>query len=48
MRPFAKELWFETRKRYELEALRESEFREGLLLRNAMRIASSVLADDDS
>jgi secondary thiamine-phosphate synthase enzyme len=50
MKSLTRELWFETRKRYEFiditgqveEALRDSSVREGLLLVNAMHITASV------
>ncbi len=55
MKSYAKELWFETRKRYELiditdqveAALRESGVKEGLCLCNAMHITASVFINDN-
>jgi secondary thiamine-phosphate synthase enzyme len=55
MKSHAKELWFETRKRFELiditgqveSALEESGVREGLCLVNAMHITASVFINDD-
>ncbi len=55
MKSFTRELWFETRKRYEfvnitgeLEALvRESGIAEGMLLCNAMHITASVFINDN-
>jgi secondary thiamine-phosphate synthase enzyme len=54
MKSLTRELWFETRKRYEFiditgqveEALRESGVREGLVLVNAMHITASVFIND--
>jgi secondary thiamine-phosphate synthase enzyme len=54
MKSFAKELWFETRKRQEFvnitdrveECLRESGVKEGLCLINAMHITASVFVND--
>ena len=54
MKSLTRELWFETRKRYEFiditgqveEALRDSGVREGLLLVNAMHITASVFIND--
>ena len=55
MKSFRKELWFETKKRYELihitdrveSALAESGIREGLCLVNAMHITASVFVNDN-
>lgn len=55
MKSFRKELWFATKKRYELvhitpmvrEALRESGIKEGLCLVNAMHITASVFINDN-
>ena len=55
MKSFTKELWFETRKRYEFiditdqveGALRDSGIREGLCLVNAMHITASVFINDN-
>jgi secondary thiamine-phosphate synthase enzyme len=55
MKSFTRELWFETKKRYEfvnisneLDALvRESGIAEGMLLCNAMHITASVFINDD-
>lgn len=55
MKSYAKELWFCTKKRYELiditaqveAALEESGIREGLLLCNAMHITASVFINDN-
>jgi secondary thiamine-phosphate synthase enzyme len=55
MKSFTKELWFETKKRYEFiditdqveEALRASGIAEGLCLCNAMHITASVFINDD-
>jgi secondary thiamine-phosphate synthase enzyme len=55
MKSFRKELWFETKKRYELihitdrveSALAESGIREGLCLVNAMHITASVFINDN-
>jgi secondary thiamine-phosphate synthase enzyme len=54
MKSLTRELWFETRKRYEFiditsqveEALGDSGVREGLLLVNAMHITASVFIND--
>jgi len=54
MKSYAKELWFETKSRFEFiditdrveEALRESGIREGLCLINAMHITASVFVND--
>jgi secondary thiamine-phosphate synthase enzyme len=55
MKSFSRELWFNTKNRYELvditgqveDALRESGIREGLLLCNAMHITASVFINDN-
>jgi secondary thiamine-phosphate synthase enzyme len=55
MRSFKKELYFNTKNRYELvhitdqvnEALRESKIKEGLCLVNAMHITASVFINDN-
>ncbi|GAB1482517.1 secondary thiamine-phosphate synthase enzyme YjbQ [Treponema sp.] len=55
MKSFTKELWFETRRRYEFiditneleTALHESDIQEGLLLCNAMHITASVFINDN-
>ena len=55
MKSLAKELWFETAKRYEFiditdrveDALRDSGIREGLCLVNAMHITASVFINDN-
>ena len=55
MKSFRKELWYNTKDRYELinitdeveAALRESGIREGLCLVNAMHITSSVFINDN-
>jgi secondary thiamine-phosphate synthase enzyme len=55
MKSFAKELWFETKKRFELiditdqveDALRDSGIMEGLCLVNAMHITASVFINDN-
>jgi secondary thiamine-phosphate synthase enzyme len=55
MKSFTRELWFETKKRYELVditeqvelALRDSGVKEGLLLCNAMHITASVFINDN-
>lgn len=55
MTSYRKELWFETKKRYELvhitpqveQALQESGIREGLCLVNAMHITASVFINDN-
>lgn len=54
MKSLTRELWFETKKRYEFiditgqveEALRDSGVREGLILVNAMHITASVFIND--
>lgn len=55
MKSYRKELWFQTRERFELinvtpqveDALAESGIREGLCLVNAMHITASVFINDD-
>jgi secondary thiamine-phosphate synthase enzyme len=55
MKSFTKELWFETKKRYEFiditpkieEALVASGIKEGLVLCNAMHITASVFINDN-
>ena len=55
MKSYRKELWFNTRKRYEFvritdqvqEAIHESGITEGLCLVNAMHITASVFINDD-
>src|SRR5512138_3851462 len=55
MKSYTKELWFETKKRYELlditdeveDALAESSIEEGLVLVNAMHITASVFINDN-
>jgi secondary thiamine-phosphate synthase enzyme len=55
MKSFRKELWFETKNRYELvhitdqvqKALNESGISEGLCLVNAMHITASVFVNDN-
>ena len=55
MKSWKKELWFNTRNRYELvhitnqveETLRESGIKEGLCLVNAMHITASVFINDN-
>ena len=55
MKSYRKELWFNTRKRYEFvritdqvqEAIRESGITEGLCLVNAMHITASVFINDN-
>ncbi|MCK5199529.1 MAG: secondary thiamine-phosphate synthase enzyme YjbQ [Spirochaetales bacterium] len=55
MKSYKKELWFNTKKRYELvhisrevaEAVRDSGIQEGLCLVNAMHITASVFINDD-
>ena len=55
MTSYAKELWFETKKRYEFiditdqveAALRDSGIKEGLCLCNAMHITASVFINDN-
>jgi secondary thiamine-phosphate synthase enzyme len=55
MKTFRKELWLETKKRYEYvnitpqvqEAIAESGVREGLCLVNSMHITASVFINDD-
>ncbi len=55
MKTYRKELWFETRNRYEFvlitdkvrDALAESGVKEGLCLVNAMHITASVFINDD-
>src|SRR5512141_570181 len=55
MRSFAKELWFETKRRLEFiditglaeDALAESGIKEGLCLVNAMHITASVFINDN-
>ncbi len=55
MKSYRKELWFNTKNRYELinitplveECLRESGIKEGLCLVNSMHITSSVFINDD-
>ncbi len=55
MKSYAKELWFETRKRFELiditdrveDCLADSGIREGLCLVNAMHITASVFINDN-
>jgi secondary thiamine-phosphate synthase enzyme len=55
MKSYRKELWFETKKRYEIvritpqveQAVRDSGIREGLCLVNAMHITASVFVNDN-
>ncbi len=55
MKSYKKELWFNTKNRYELvyigdeveEAVRESGIREGFVLVNAMHITASVFINDN-
>ena len=55
MKSFSKELWFNTKNRFEfiditgqiVEALRDSGIKEGLLLCNAMHITASVFINDN-
>jgi secondary thiamine-phosphate synthase enzyme len=55
MKSYTKELWFNTKNRYEFiditgqanEALKESGIQEGLLLCNAMHITASVFINDN-
>lgn len=55
MKSYRKELWFETKRRYEIvritqeieQAVRDSGIREGLCLVNAMHITASVFVNDN-